>query len=220
MVSGYMESAFALRRRHRQDNLGKQFWNHFIPRNHPSSCPESLYPSMTLFQGSISLIRRPNLKVPAQDTETLPISKGLVPFWHLDLSLSILLGFVQLQIEYGRQDFLRCHYTRLSLWMITCSLGSASNLSIRIRPKPPPGLPLSSLLFRMSLVTHSDFILFSRSHCLLYPGNLAITSLNSCVPLQCFVTWSNGHTRHRRSSTPCLNALGTIPTHVDYVTKR
>ena len=100
----------------------------------------------------ISLIRRPNSKVPAQNTgEHYQFLEGI--------GTLLTSGFKSVDLARlcstpdGRQNFLRCHIPDYPYKRITCSAESALNLSIRIRPKPPP---LSSPLFRMSLGTHPD----------------------------------------------------------------
>ena len=100
----------------------------------------------------ISLIRRPNSKVPAQNTgEHYQFLEGIGNL--------LTSGFKAVDLARlcsspdGRQDFLRSHVPDYPYKKITCSSESASNLSVRIQSKSPP---LSSPLFRMSLGTHPD----------------------------------------------------------------
>jgi acyl transferase domain-containing protein len=100
----------------------------------------------------ISLIRRPNSKVPSQNTgEHYQFLEGIGNL--------LTSGFKAVDIARlcsspdERQDFLRSHIPDYPYKKVTCSSESASNLSIRMQSKPPP---LWSALFRMSLGTHPD----------------------------------------------------------------
>lgn len=100
----------------------------------------------------ISLIRRPNSKVPAQNTgEHYQFLEGignLLTSGFKAVDLARLCSTAD-----GEQNFLRSHIPDYPYKKITCSSESASNLSVRMQPKPPP---LSSPLFRMNLATHPD----------------------------------------------------------------
>ena len=101
---------------------------------------------------SISLIRRPNSKVPSQNTgEHYQFLEGIGNLLTSGFKAVDLARFCS--TPDGRQNFLRSHIPDYPYKKITCSSESASNLSIRIRPKSSP---LSSPLFRMSLGTHPD----------------------------------------------------------------
>ena len=100
----------------------------------------------------ISLIRRPNSKVPAQNTgEHYQFLEGIGNL--------LTSGFKAVDLARlcstpdGQQNFIRSHIPDYPYKKVTCSSESASNLSIRIRSNPPP---LSSPLFRMNLGTHPD----------------------------------------------------------------
>jgi acyl transferase domain-containing protein len=100
----------------------------------------------------ISLIRRPNPKVPGQNTgEHYQFLEGI--------GTLLTSGFKAVDLSRlcatpdGRQDFFRCNMPDYPYNKITCSSESALNRSIRLRQKPRP---LSSSLFRMNLGTHPD----------------------------------------------------------------
>lgn len=100
----------------------------------------------------ISLIRRPNPKFPARNTgEHYQFLEGI--------GTLLTSGFKAVDLARlcatpdGHQDFFRCKMPDYPYNKTTCSSESASNYSIRLRPRPGP---LSSSLFRMSLGTHPD----------------------------------------------------------------